>query len=100
MCEVRRGRAAEQRAELAQALLDVCVETLKLRIDRLPVEFTQHAGDEMYRAGRGWAPDWTTAEARTLSGRADKATLLSPRARPCGPVVLACCWFAAGAGLH
>jgi phenylpyruvate tautomerase PptA (4-oxalocrotonate tautomerase family) len=67
ICDIRRGRTTEQRAELAQALVDACVETLKLRSDRLPVEFTQHAGDEMYRAGRGWAADWTPAEARTRS---------------------------------
>lgn len=64
ICDIRRGRTPEQRAELAQALIDACVETLKLPSDRLPVEFTQHAGDEMYRAGRGWAADWTAAEAR------------------------------------
>jgi phenylpyruvate tautomerase PptA (4-oxalocrotonate tautomerase family) len=64
MCDIRRGRTPEQRAELAQALIDACVETLGLRSDRLPVEFTQHAGDEMFRAGRGWAADWTQAEAR------------------------------------
>lgn len=65
ICDIRRGRTPEQRAELAQALVDACVETLGLRSDRLPVEFTQHAGDEMFRAGRGWAADWTSAEART-----------------------------------
>ena len=50
--------------EEAQALIDACVETLGLRSDRLLVEFTQHTGDEMYRYGRGWAPDWTPDEAR------------------------------------
>ena len=30
---------------------------------RLAVEFTQHTSDEMYRAGRGWASEWTPAEA-------------------------------------
>ena len=48
---------------LAQALIDACVETLGLRSDRLVVEFTQHTSDEMYRAGRGWAAEWTPAEA-------------------------------------
>jgi phenylpyruvate tautomerase PptA (4-oxalocrotonate tautomerase family) len=62
-CDIRRGRAREQRAELAQALIDVCVETLGLRSDRLAVEFTQHSGDEMYRHGRGWGTEWTAAEA-------------------------------------
>lgn len=68
ICDIRRGRTADQRAALAQALVEVCVEKLKLRSDRLPVEFTQHAGDEMFRAGRGWASDWTPAEAGTASG--------------------------------
>jgi len=62
-CDIRRGRPPEQRAELAQALIDACVETLGLRRDRLMVEFTQHTEDEMYRQGRGWAPEWTPAEA-------------------------------------
>jgi len=48
MCDIRRGRPPEQRARLAQALIDACVEILGLRVDRLNVEFTQHAGDEMY----------------------------------------------------
>jgi phenylpyruvate tautomerase PptA (4-oxalocrotonate tautomerase family) len=62
-CDIRRGRPPEQRAELAQALIDASVETLGLRSDRLVVEFTQHTSDEMYRAGRGWAAEWTPAEA-------------------------------------
>jgi hypothetical protein len=37
----------------------------------LGVEFTQHTGDEMYRQGRGWAADWTPAEAaRSAEGPA------------------------------
>jgi phenylpyruvate tautomerase PptA (4-oxalocrotonate tautomerase family) len=62
-CDIRRGRPPEQRAELAEALIDACVETLGLRSDRLVVEFTQHTRDEMYRAGRGWADEWAPAEA-------------------------------------
>lgn len=65
MCDIRRGRPAEQRADLAQALINNCVEILGLRSDRLPVEFTQHEGNEMYRAGRGWAKDWTEDEAQS-----------------------------------
>ena len=62
MCDIRRGRPPEQRAELAQALIDACVEILGLHSDTLPVEFTQHSGEEMYRAGRGWSKDWTADE--------------------------------------
>jgi phenylpyruvate tautomerase PptA (4-oxalocrotonate tautomerase family) len=65
-CDIRRGRPPEQRAELAQALVDACVEALGLRSDRLGVEFTQHTGDEMFRAERGLARDWTPAEAKTI----------------------------------
>lgn len=60
--DVRRGRPPEQRAELSQALIEACVETLGLRSDRLAVEFTQHTSDEMYRPGRGWGTEWTPAE--------------------------------------
>ena len=62
-CDIRRGRSPEQRAELAQALIDACVEMLGLRRERLAVEFTQHTSDEMYRHGRGWAAEWTPDEA-------------------------------------
>jgi hypothetical protein len=65
MCEIRHGRSAEQRAELAQALIDICVEALGLGRGRLIVEFTQHTGDEIFRDGRGWAADWTPTEARS-----------------------------------
>jgi len=64
MCDIRRGRSPEQRAALAQALIDACGEILNLRSDLLPVEFTQHAGDEMFRSGRGWSKDWTANEAK------------------------------------
>src|SRR6516225_32984 len=66
-CDIRRGRPPEQRAELAEALIDACVETLGLHSDRLAVEFTQHTSDEMYRAGRGWAAEWTPAEATSTA---------------------------------
>lgn len=62
MCDVRRGRPPDQRARLAQALVDACVEALGLRSDRLAVEFTQHAGDDMFRDGH-LAVDWSPAEA-------------------------------------
>lgn len=67
MCDIRRGRPPEQRAQLAEALIEACVEALALPTGML-VEFTQHSGDEMYRAGRGWAEDWTPAEAGAAAG--------------------------------
>lgn len=59
-CDVRRGRSAEQRLEVAEALCRDCVEVLGLRADRLNVAFTQHAGDEMYHpALGGYSPEWS-----------------------------------------
>ena len=66
MCDIRRGRPTMQRARLAEALIDACVNTLDLSADRLSVEFTQHAGDEMYKAERGgFNLDWSPEEVET-----------------------------------
>jgi hypothetical protein len=63
MMDVRRGRSAEQRMEVAKALCAHCVEILGLSEDRLNVEFTQHSGDEMYHpALGGYSPEWTEDE--------------------------------------
>ena len=68
MCDIRRGRPAEQRARLAEALVAACVEPLALSPAALLVEFTQHAGDETFVPGRGLAADWTPAEAQPQCG--------------------------------
>jgi phenylpyruvate tautomerase PptA (4-oxalocrotonate tautomerase family) len=60
-CDIRRGRSAEQRGMLARELIEACREMLELPGEVL-VEFTQHAGDEIYREGRGLAEDWNAAE--------------------------------------
>jgi len=66
MCDIRRGRSLQQRAELAEALVAACVEMLGLRSDRLAVDFTQHAGDEMYKTELGGlSAEWTPHEAGT-----------------------------------
>jgi phenylpyruvate tautomerase PptA (4-oxalocrotonate tautomerase family) len=63
MCDIRRGRSAELRLEVAKALCKICVEVLGLREDRLNVEFTQHAGDEMYHPTLGgYSPEWSADE--------------------------------------
>jgi phenylpyruvate tautomerase PptA (4-oxalocrotonate tautomerase family) len=67
MCDIRRGRPAEQRARLAEALVAACVEALALPSAAFLVEFTQHAGDEIFVPGRGLARDWTPAEAQTFA---------------------------------
>jgi phenylpyruvate tautomerase PptA (4-oxalocrotonate tautomerase family) len=67
ICDIRRGRPAEQRARLAEALVAACVEALALPPTALLVEFTQHAGDEIFLPGRGLAPEWTPVEAQTFA---------------------------------
>jgi phenylpyruvate tautomerase PptA (4-oxalocrotonate tautomerase family) len=67
MCDIRRGRPAEQRARLAEALVAACVAALALPATALLVEFTQHAGDEIFLPGRGLARDWTPVEAQTFT---------------------------------
>lgn len=63
MCDIRRGRSAELRMEVAKALCRDCIEILGLREDRLNVEFTQHAGDEMYHPTLGgYSPEWSEDE--------------------------------------
>jgi phenylpyruvate tautomerase PptA (4-oxalocrotonate tautomerase family) len=69
--DIRRGRPPEQRARLAGALVDTCCAALGLDPTRMTVEFTQHAGDEIFRKvlvdgvlrgglGRDWSPNETT----------------------------------------
>ena len=63
MLDIRQGRPPELRMALAKALCAHCIELLGLREDRLNVEFTQHAGDEMYHPTLGgFSPEWTPGE--------------------------------------
>lgn len=63
MLDIRKGRSAELRMEVAKALCAHCVEILGLSEDRLNVEFTQHSGDEMYHPTLGgYSPDWSPDE--------------------------------------
>lgn len=64
MLDIREGRPADLRMEVAKALCAHCVDILGLAEDRLNVEFTQHQGDEMYHpALGGYSPDWKPGEA-------------------------------------
>lgn len=59
MCDIRKGRPVETRAHLAQRLIDLCVEKFELDELWMKVEFTQHAGDEMYHPHLdGFNADW------------------------------------------
>lgn len=64
MLDIRRGRPAALRMDVAKALCAHCIDILGLREDRLNVEFTQHDGDEMYHPTLGgFSPDWQPGEA-------------------------------------
>ena len=66
MLDIRQGRPPELRMALAKALCAHCTELLGLREDRLNVEFTQHAGDEMYHPTLGgFSPEWAPGEGAT-----------------------------------
>ena len=62
-CDIRSGRPREQRARLAERLIEACAKLLDLTPEYLTVEFTQHSGDEFYRPGYGLVQDWSPAEA-------------------------------------
>lgn len=63
MLDIRRGRPAHLRMEVAKALCQHCKDILGIQEDRLNVEFTQHDGDEMYHPTLGgFSPDWKPGE--------------------------------------
>ena len=61
-CDIRRGRPAEQRERLGAGIAAVLEEELSWPVSHTIVEFTQHAGDEFWRAD-GLSRDWTPSEA-------------------------------------
>ena len=64
MLDIRRGRSPEQRLAVAMQLIEDCGLELGLPENRINVEFTQHAGDEMVHPTLGgFSPDWREDEA-------------------------------------
>jgi len=63
MCDIRRGRPAEQREALARDISAECASAFDVPERQVVVEFTQHTPDEMFRYG-AMAPEWTPAEAQ------------------------------------
>ena len=61
-CDIRHGRSAEQRERLGAAIAAVLDEELSWPPSHTIVEFTQHAGDEFWRAD-GLSQDWEPSEA-------------------------------------
>jgi phenylpyruvate tautomerase PptA (4-oxalocrotonate tautomerase family) len=58
MCDVRRGRTVETRAQLARRLTAACEAALG--VGYVKVEFTQHPGDEMWHPHvGGFNQDWS-----------------------------------------
>ncbi len=63
MCDVRRGRPVETRAELSRRLVAACEEVAGLEPATLKIEFTQHDGDEMWHPHLGgFNRDWDPGE--------------------------------------
>ena len=63
MCDIRSGRPPATRAQLCERMLVVCEETLAIDPATLKIEFTQHAGDEMFHPHLGgFNTDWTEAD--------------------------------------
>ena len=63
LAEIRRGRSTDDRLALARGIAATCAPLLRLPPERVLVEFTVHAGDEMYREGQ-WVGEWTASEGR------------------------------------
>lgn len=67
MCDIRHGRPPGRRAELARASVEACVDVLELKVEQVNVEFTQHAGDEMYHPLLGGlSADWSESEGQSI----------------------------------
>jgi hypothetical protein len=62
-CDIRRGRSAQQRGRLGAAIAAVLEEELGWPPSQTIIEFTQHAGDEFWRAD-GLSRDWAPGEAQ------------------------------------
>jgi len=62
-CDIRHGRPPEQRARLAEQLIRACADALALDPACISVQFTQHAGDDIFRLAEGLGADWTPVEA-------------------------------------
>jgi phenylpyruvate tautomerase PptA (4-oxalocrotonate tautomerase family) len=63
MCDIRAGRPAATRGMLAERIVKACAEATGLHPHQLKVEYTQHAGDEMFHPHLGgFNTDWQAGE--------------------------------------
>ena len=68
MCDIRRGRSVQRRAQLARQLIADCCEIAGIDPDQIKVEFTQHSGDEMYHPHLGgFNTEWSAASPTATS---------------------------------
>lgn len=63
LVEYRPGRPEASRLRLAGSIVDACVECLGVPRATVMIEFTPHAGNEIYRDGR-WVGEWSAEEGR------------------------------------
>jgi phenylpyruvate tautomerase PptA (4-oxalocrotonate tautomerase family) len=70
--EIRRGRQPEQLAQLGEGLFELVDELLGIDPLDFGVEYTQHPGNEIYRAilidgvvTKGFSKDWSPTEVET-----------------------------------
>jgi phenylpyruvate tautomerase PptA (4-oxalocrotonate tautomerase family) len=63
-CDIRSGRPSETRLQLADALAELLETTLGWPREQVRVYFTQHPGEDIYRAG-AFAPDWSPTVAES-----------------------------------
>ena len=66
-CDVRRGRPPEQRERLGDAVATLLEDALGWPRRRTILEFTEHAGNEVWRS-TGLGTDWSPAEAAGAAG--------------------------------
>jgi phenylpyruvate tautomerase PptA (4-oxalocrotonate tautomerase family) len=70
MCDIRRGRSAALRSELAAELVNACQDILGFKDDNINLEFTQHDGDEMYHTlYGGLSDDWVEGKPDILKSK-------------------------------
>jgi len=69
-CDIRAGRQAATRLQLADGLAELVESALGWPAQQVRVYFTQHPGEEIYRAG-AFAPDWSPTVADSAPPRDD-----------------------------
>ncbi|PWV51075.1 tautomerase [Nocardiopsis sp. L17-MgMaSL7] len=65
MADIRSGRDRAARDRVARAMIEICVDLTGISPEHWKVEFTQHAGDEMFHGHLGgFNTNWSPGESR------------------------------------